>query len=728
MSTSSSNWCVWDNFELYYYGPTIGGEAEALPTETMTADTWYYFDIAVAGNYNLTTTTIGDIVYTTDETILIENESSVTDNFSGTENVALTAGRYYVKSASAQTLAVAAASYSYVLGDATLSVADGSYTQNQTFTVTFASAATSDPDASPALVDNSTATVNGTSVSLTAVTNGFSLDLGTLAANTAYVISIPASVYGYADQSMNEAISLTVNTPTVFDGEYVLYDATNKLFLGRGNSWGTEASADKYGIPFNLATDATGVSSIEFVDWTGVYLFLTGTSIFTDGSSTGWTLEPTTDGYYLKTSDGAYYTAHASGGYGEYVYATDAESSATVWTLKTTAERDAIIDAYPTDNITNVISASGISTTAANFETYLSENYTAVDYTSAVGTATFAGEVGDWTWNATNRTQDNQPAYGTGYAEVWCATGYYSQTIAASSLPAGIYKVTVDGFERRATTATSTSLGAAGYNVVSSFLSANDEQVRFTDWYDTTTRPGNVTGAVTTFTNGEATNELYIYLDGETDLTLTVKKPNYIHDCWMIFNNVTLTRYCTAATMSISASSYGTFIAPFDVTIPDDVTAYTVSAVSDNVLTMAEVETTIPANTPVVVENTTEAAIAETFYGQSTASKTSYTSGLLTGVYAATEITSGYVLQTIDDAQAFYAVDANDAITVPANKCYLTVSSGATKAFYFDTATAIKNVIEGAQKGEIFDVTGRKVSRMQKGGVYVVNGQKVIVK
>lgn len=538
---AATNWTIWDNFELYYHGPIIGGEAEALPTGNMTAGKWYYFDVAVDGDYVLNTTTLNNIVYTLDGTTLIENESSVTTHFASTTPVTLTAGRYYVKSTTAQTLTVDAYSFSYNVGNAVFSVANGGYTQTSTITVTFPDAATSDPSATPALVSGATATVNGTTVSLTSVTNGFSLDLGTLTPGTVYTIAIPAGVYGYAGESLNEAISLTVNTPAVFDGEYVMYDAATKLFLGRGNQYGTEASIDKYGVPFNLTTDATGASSFEFVDWTGVYLFITGTSIYTDNASTGWKLIPVNGGFKLSNVDQTVYAAHSAGDFGEYVHTTNDASAATVWTLKTKAERDAIIAAYPAENIENVIAATSLPTTASDFVSYLASNFKSADCTSSIGTARFAGAVGDWTWTGTARTQGGQPAYGTDFAEVWCATGAFTQTI--SGLQEGIYKLTVQGYERRKDNNAATALYNAGYNLVSTFMSANGEQVRFTDWNDVAGKPTNVTDAVAAFNNGAAVNELYVYLDGSEDLTITIRKPNYIYDCWMIMNNFTLTRY-----------------------------------------------------------------------------------------------------------------------------------------------------------------------------------------
>jgi hypothetical protein len=354
--------------------------------------------------------------------------------------------------------------------------------------------------------------------------------------------------------------------------------------------------------------------------------------------------------------------------------------------------------------------------------------------TDKIGTATFAGSAGSWTWAAV-RGQDGQPAYGDGFAEVWCATGTYTQTIGKANLPAGIYKLTVQGYERRKDNNAATELYNAGYNLVSTYLAANGEQVRFTDWNEVTGKPTNTGGAVTAFNNGAAVNEVYVYLDGNTDLTITVKKPNYIWDCWAIFNNFTLTRYEASATMSITSAQYATFCAPFDVAIPTVVTAYTVDGATGTTLSMTEVETTIPANTPVLLYS--ESVVNNTFYGKAIADTP--TEGLLTGVYEATEAPDdSYVLASINNKVAFYQVDNENKPTVGANRAYLTAPAAGAKsrAFFFegDDATAIATIsaLTSGEVEAIYTVGGAKVNSLQKGIniVKMQNGEtkKVIVK
>lgn len=181
-------------------------------------------------------------------------------------------------------------------------------------------------------------------------------------------------------------------------------------------------------------------------------------------------------------------------------------------------------------------------------------------------------------------------------------------------------------------------------------------------------------------------------------------------------------------TLNIAAENqYGTLILPFNADVPSGVTAYSVSEATGNTLTL-ETKSTFVANTPYIVY--AESGVNETLSGLGAAyTDATYTAGLLTGVYAATTATAGtYVLQNNDDLVGFYQVEAGEEPTVGANRAYLTAPTAGVKAFFFDDVTAIKNVFDGVAAGNIYDLNGRKVSKMQKGGVYVVNGKKILVK
>lgn len=227
--------------------------------------------------------------------------------------------------------------------------------------------------------------------------------------------------------------------------------------------------------------------------------------------------------------------------------------------------------------------------------------------------------------------------------------------------------------------------------------------------------------------SGQGVDELtYVFETNEAgDYTLSFWNQNGSNYA-AIVSNIELKK-ATPATMKISDAQYATFVAPFAVTIPDGVTAYTVTGRSGNTLVMDEVATTIPANTPVVLYK--ETALAATpFYGKPVAGTP--VAGLLTGVYSDTPAPNGsYVLQNNDSKIGFYLVNTEVAQpTVGANRCYLTVPAGVkANAFFFNEATGIQNVLENLQAGEIYDISGRKLGKLQK-GVNIVNGKKVLVK
>ena len=205
------------------------------------------------------------------------------------------------------------------------------------------------------------------------------------------------------------------------------------------------------------------------------------------------------------------------------------------------------------------------------------------------------------------------------------------------------------------------------------------------------------------------------------------------HTAWTDFNLVKAPE--VTANMTVKANKFGTFIAPFNVTIPSGIEAYTIESISGSSLNLTEVETTISANTPVILKNTTGEDYNNNFTGATLAEADSYTANYLTGVYTAATIAASdgsntrYVLQTQGGVQAFYKVDAD--FTATANRCYLTVpvASNPVKAFFLDFGgeDAINGIEAETENAEIFNLAGQRMSKAQK-GIYIVNGKKVLVK
>lgn len=194
----------------------------------------------------------------------------------------------------------------------------------------------------------------------------------------------------------------------------------------------------------------------------------------------------------------------------------------------------------------------------------------------------------------------------------------------------------------------------------------------------------------------------------------------------------------TAANMAVNATAkWGTFCAPFEVAIPDGVTAYTCASATDGKLVLVEVTTgAIPANTPVIL-NAESGLTSTTFYGKKVDNDTDdlITEGLLVGnVSTSTKAVpsdgSAYLLQLRDAKVGFYKANGTGYL-IGNNRCYLVKNlSGAREAFFFeDDATAI-SALEAAkaEDGALKDgkyMENNRIFIVKNGVKYGANGQKL---
>ena len=90
----------------------------------------------------------------------------------------------------------------------------------------------------------------------------------------------------------------------------------------------------------------------------------------------------------------------------------------------------------------------------------------------------------------------------------------------------------------------------------------------------------------------------------------------------------------------------------------------------------------------------------------------------MTGVFAPTTITEGYVLQTQEGKQAFYIVNSEKPINVPAYRAYLTVSGSDVKSFNLGDDTTGISALEALTNNAfeaIYSADGVKLNRIEKG-------------
>lgn len=216
-------------------------------------------------------------------------------------------------------------------------------------------------------------------------------------------------------------------------------------------------------------------------------------------------------------------------------------------------------------------------------------------------------------------------------------------------------------------------------------------------------------------------NKIYLGEDGERNLNnksmseKDAKTNSFYH--WRLFP-------VEEADLTINSSAeYGTFVAPFDVTLPEGVTAYTIASTTgtpeaDGVANFTAIEgNVLPACTPAVVY---KAGGQETMIYKGVPTTTAETVtganglvGVLTDGKTAPE--NSYVINYINDHTAFYIVRSN--ISVGKNRCYLAPQAeGAAKiAFSFGNPTAVTSVNANATVSAIYNAAGARVSAAQKG-------------
>lgn len=182
----------------------------------------------------------------------------------------------------------------------------------------------------------------------------------------------------------------------------------------------------------------------------------------------------------------------------------------------------------------------------------------------------------------------------------------------------------------------------------------------------------------------------------------------------------------------VNGTSYASFYVDYPVVVTtDNVKVYT-GTVHNNSLEMTEADDKIiPANVGVVLISETAATTAEISISNNNGT---LESGDLTGTTTA---------RNINGSQSNYLVLGRDAedntkvgfyrpngTQIPAYKAYIYLAGGNVQglAFNFDGATTdINNISATTDKQEIYDLSGRRVMKANK-GLYIINGKKCFIK
>lgn len=180
-------------------------------------------------------------------------------------------------------------------------------------------------------------------------------------------------------------------------------------------------------------------------------------------------------------------------------------------------------------------------------------------------------------------------------------------------------------------------------------------------------------------------------------------------------------------------SNLATFSAPFATVIPEGVKAYYVSTADNTKATMKAVEgEAIPANEGVLL--TSESADAVTMVPATDETLATIENNKLGNSAGAdktiAESDNAYILAKGANGTAFYKGTIGS--TLKANKAYLTldvVGGEAISMNFGGNVTGINQIVNAEQNNApVYDLTGRRVVRTVKGGLYIKGGNKFIAR
>lgn len=181
-------------------------------------------------------------------------------------------------------------------------------------------------------------------------------------------------------------------------------------------------------------------------------------------------------------------------------------------------------------------------------------------------------------------------------------------------------------------------------------------------------------------------------------------------------------------------SNLATFSAPFATVVPTDVTAYYVSTADNSKATMKAIEAgkAIPAKTGVIL--TSQSGNTATMVPATDEALATIENNKLGNTAGAdktiAEGDNAYILAGGANGTAFYK--GTIGTTLKANKAYLTLDVAGGEAISMNfggNVTGINQIVNAEQNNApVYDLTGRRVVRTVKGGLYIKGGNKFIAR
>lgn len=183
---------------------------------------------------------------------------------------------------------------------------------------------------------------------------------------------------------------------------------------------------------------------------------------------------------------------------------------------------------------------------------------------------------------------------------------------------------------------------------------------------------------------------------------------------------------------TLGSKSYATTYLPFGVSAVKDAKAYSAATPADGQTVMTEVTSFAKENGILLVSDNAAAKAVLTIGDVEGAASSS----ALQGTLLAKDITGAQTKYLVfgknkaNETEVGFFEPSTTVTSIPANRAFFADAEGSAIALNFGNVTAVNNVVAGNANANapIFDLTGRRVVKAVKGGLYIQNGKKYIVK
>lgn len=509
--------------------------------------------------------------------------------------------------------------------------------------------------------------------------------------------------YGKATEVFMDNIEFGLEEKIIPADDYYLYNVEAGAFLAGGNDWGTRASLKEHGYKFGLASVEGGYTLDSYTYNNATDHFL-GTNGYVDAPAATWTIKPAGK-YTDPVSEKEYvtYTISNNGNFvgnqdGNFVSAelTDGKAAAAQWVL---ISKNDLLDAF-------------------NIAT---QDYQ-VDATFLIDVPNFSrnhkvdGNVNPWQVSADCTNKNLSGGDNTNMcAESWHSTFDIYQEI--NDVPNGYYTLSIQGFCRQDADDTTPF-----------YFYINDAKQPVDLLTGTENSMGEASAA---FTNGlyyqkpltvQVTDgKLRVGIKNETNTTMWAIWDNFelsyspVDPSVETMDNVLVGANGQVVPVSVEVGSKASVVTPFDA----DAVAQALG-VTD--LRFAY-KFAINASTAYSLDDVVY--LPETGY-RNINGDVCDEDGAAVGVNV---LANGKIIVTPISLPAATAPAMNVYDVFVANDtAYLLTTQITFEDSDPDGATSINNLKANVEGGIIYDLTGRKVSSVKAGQVYIVNGKKVLLK